>query len=416
MHASQRMLMSGLIVWTMSSGIVTGAPPTVATGKGLAVDTVALKGGASLRGAILEQKPDRSVTIGVTRAWLETAQPELAKAHAAEEVAELRKLWTTARDRAASAAETEPAESPYGRFLRGEVERLEGLLAADPVPRPAFVVLELAGARVQRVTRPPLEQQRWAVLAWKHGWVDVEHKAATTLKRELVDRDIPLDGPLPDLSDRFPPLPQDEREWAARRAMLAYAHGRRLDFQGTREVLVPTSDEGPPALATILPQLLQSQLRSQLQGLLGEGVTPQAPELPQQRLDTAIKTATDRGVRGFRVTWLDLAPERQRVTVETRFYAQFDDQSWRPVWGHQEAADSNQPRPDLEAQIAADPQIATLRTSLAEVGLPTDSLEDAFRTGAATMAALTTANRTFEAFLSRYMAAVERPKLLLPSP
>ncbi len=414
MLASRRRLISGLVVCRLTCGLVTGAPPTIATGKNLAVDTVALKGGASLRGAILEQKPDRSVTIGVTRAWLEAAQPELAKAHAADEVEELRKLWTTARDRAASAAETEPAESPYGRFLRGEVERLEGLLAADPPPLPMFVVLELAGARVQRVTRPPQEQQRWAVLAWKHGWIDVEHKAASTLKRELVDRDIPLDGPLPDLSDRFPPLPQDEREWGARRALLAYAHGRRLDFQGTREVLVPVSDEGPPALAAILPQLLQSQLRSQLQGLLGEGATPQAPELPQPQLDAAIKTAKERDVRGFRVTWLDLAPERQRVTVETRFYAQLDNQAWRPVWGHQEAADTSQPRPELEAQIAVDPQIATLRTSLAEVGLPTDSLDDAFRTGAATMAALTAANRTFEAFLSRYMTAVERPKLLLP--
>ncbi|HET6426510.1 MAG TPA: hypothetical protein VFG20_22650, partial [Planctomycetaceae bacterium] len=131
----------------------------------------------------------------------------------------------------------------------------------------------------------------------------------------------------------------------------------------------------------------------------------------------AIATAEAKGVRGFRVTRLEMEPDRNRVGVETRFVAKLGDDRWQTVFTATEYADSNQPRPELEARIAKDPQVKSMLQAMSAIGIVDDApLQTAIRNGAATQAALQAADQAFSSFTNRYAQHVDRPKLFLPDP
>ncbi len=408
------LLCTGCCLIGLGGAVLVAAPAKTVS----VVDVVTLKNGRTLRGAILQRRPDRSVTIAVDRNWLQTTNPELFEQQTALEATAQKQAWTESRDRAQAWLD-KLAEAPrLSAFLQQEIERLDRQLAAKKPPSADFLWIELAASQVAKVTPAHPEAQRLAVLAWNEGWVDVEKKDAATLRRELLARDIRLDGAAPDLSTRLPARPQDDLEWSARQAVVAYVYQQPLDFQGTGDLLVPTGGEQKPDLAAILPKLLQSQVDGLLSDLLAEGGGRPKPQ-PSERewLAPAIATATARGVSGFRVTRLDLTPASGRVTVETRFVAKLDADQWVTVWQATETTDSQQARPELEAKIAADPQVKSVLETVKALGVVDDAtFRQALRTGAATMAAQQSADQNFHAFTDRYSRSLDRPKLFLPAP
>jgi hypothetical protein len=65
----------------------------------------------------------------------------------------------------------------------------------------------------------------------------------------------------PDLSERFPARPQDDREWSARLAIAAYASGEPLDFQGTGDMLVESNAAREEKdMAAIVAKLMSQQV------------------------------------------------------------------------------------------------------------------------------------------------------------
>jgi hypothetical protein len=408
-----RAMVLGLIVTALAA-----APPVKKVPAGpLAVDAVSLESGRSLRGAILQRNADRSITIAVSRNWLKSANPELFEQQNTLDLKTQREAWTQARDRLKVLFETPPKSQRLAFFLQSELDQIEKELAAEEPQRAEFFWIELPGSQVSRVAPATPERQKLAVIAWNEGFIDVETQDATTLQKELTKRKIPLDGPTPDISSRLPPRPQDDREWAARMAVVEYVYRQALDFQGMGDTLVRTGEGQKPDLTAVFQKLMKQQVDSVLKDLLNEGPARPEPIKPERELFApAIAAAESAGSRGFRVTRLQMEPERNRVGVEVRFIAKVDDERWQTIWQATEFADTTQPRPDMEAKIEQDPQVKSVLQTIKTVGFLDDApLRTALRTGAATMSAMQSAEQAFFTFTNRYTQHVDRPKLLLPA-
>lgn len=378
----------------------------------LAVDVVTLKAGRSLRGAVLYRSPKGDLSVAVSRAWLKQANPSDYEEKASADAQSQREAWTQTRDRLTSLLETAPDQSRLAFLYRSELDRLEELLAKDEPPETLFLVLDLPAASVGKVTLATPERRRLALLAWQEELPDVETRDANSLKQILVKEGVPLEGPLPDLSGRLPAQPQSEREWAARLALVEYALGRPLDFQGMGSTIVQTGADQPVDLATVLPRLLQEQVGSVLDDLLGNAKPAGKPVDDRELLKPAIAAAEKAGARGFRVSRLQLNAETSQVRVETRFVARLGADDWQPVWAAVEQADGRQARPDQETQIEADPQLQTALKSIQSLGLGVeDGLRQAIRVGAATMAAQQAADGRFFELRERYTRRLDGPRL-----
>lgn len=378
----------------------------------LAVDVVTLKAGRSLRGAVLYRSPKGDLSVAVSRAWLKQANPSDYEENASADAQSQREAWTQTRDRLTSLLETAPDQSRLAFLYRSELDRLEELLAKDEPPETLFLVLDLPAASVGKVTLATPERRRLALLAWQEEIPDVETRDANSLKQILVKEGVPLEGPLPDLSGRLPAQPQSEREWAARLALVEYALGRPLDFQGMGSTIVQTGADQPVDLATVLPRLLQEQVGSVLDDLLGNAKPAGKPVDDRELLKPAIAAAEKAGARGFRVSRLQLNAETSQVRVETRFVARLGADDWQPVWAAVEQADGRQARPDQETQIEADPQLQTALKSIQSLGLGVeDGLRQAIRVGAATMAAQQAADGRFFELRERYTRRLDGPRL-----
>ncbi len=378
----------------------------------LAVDVVSLKTGRSLRGAVLYRSPKADVSVAVSRSWLKQANPAYYEQAAAADALSQREAWTQTRDRLKLLLELPPEQPRLAFFYRSELERLEELLGKDDPLETLFLVLDLPAASVGRVTLANPERRKLALLAWQEEIPDVETRDANSLKQILVKEGVPLEGPLPDLSDRLPAQPQSEREWEARLAIVEYALGRPLDFQGMGSTIVRTGADQPVDLAAVLPRLLQEQVGSVLDDLLGNARPTGKPVDDRELLKPAIAEAETAGSRGFRLTRLQLNAETSQVMVETCFVARLSPDDWQPVWAAVEHADGRQARPEQEAQIEADPQLQTALKSIKSLGLGVeDSLRQAIRVGAATMAAQQGADGRFFELRERYTRRLDGPRL-----
>lgn len=412
-----RTIPAGLLILALAVGTAAAAPPPKKSATGpWAVDVVTLKSGRSLRGAIVQRNVDRSVTMVVSRAWLQTANPELFAQQEALDLQTQRDAWQQTRDRL-NARLAMPSDMPrLTTFLQSERDRLQANLDAPNPKREDFFWMELSAAQVSRVQPATAEYQKLAVIAWHEGFVNVETQDAPTLRAELAKRNIPLDGPTPDISSRLPALLQDDREWAARLTVLESVYGPALEFQGIGETILRSGAGQKPDLAAFIQNVMQEQVGSVLKDLLNEGPPrPEAVKTERELFAPAIAAAEAEGIRGFRVTRLMMELERNRVTVETRFVAQWDKDRWQTLFIAQETADSSQARPQLEMKLQKDPQVKAVLETIKAVGLLDDApLQTAMRTGAAAMVTLQAADLAYYAWIHRYTQHVDRPKLLLP--
>jgi hypothetical protein len=235
------------------------------------------------------------------------------------------------------------------------------------------------------------------------------------LQRELQKRDINLEATPPDLADKLPARPQDEREWAARLTVVEYTLVKAFDLQGTGDLVIPTGDGRPINVGAVLPQVLQQQMEAVLGDLSGRPVgVPMAPQRNRGWLPGAVAAAEKAGVRGFRVTRVDVGIETRRATVTSEFVAQTAPDEWRAVWHTTETTDGSQPRPEQEARIARDPQVkAALEALRAFGGVGDNPVQQAIRVGAAAMTAQQAAERRFFEFRERIVNHLDRPPLVI---
>jgi hypothetical protein len=390
------------------------------SGSRLAVDVVKLKSGKTLRGTIARSDSDGSLTMAVSREWLRKADPKLLASVEAEEgrtrVAALEQL----RDRIKGELERVSEESAVTTILRVERKRVESQLAEAARPeQPQFVWLELTAKKVSKISSPSIDQKRIAGWSWYGRLANVEARDAEDLARELARRRIDPAQPVPDLSERLPLRLQNEREWSARIALIHYSLGKRLDFQGTGDLLVRADHAKNAAdVAPLVAKLFGGQVDALLKDLLNEGHSapgPPAPASPKSSnawLEPAIREAERDRARAFRATRVDLGLERRQATVNSAFAVQLANGKWEVIWSDRDTEDGSQVRPALEAGIANDPQVRSALGLLKSLGANgDDQVRSAIRFGAATMAAQQAVNSRFSRFQEPFLQRLDGPPL-----
>jgi hypothetical protein len=378
----------------------------------LAVDIVTLKSGKSVRGAVV--KADAGViSIAVARGWLDHSMPDLYQKTVANESQLQRQIAEQLRDRLKKQLETPAQDQRLTFFLKQELERVESQLTRkEPVEPSQFLWLDLEQGTVAKVVRAAPDRQRVAIWAWNESFPNVETRDVHDLERDLKQRKIDPTVAPPDLSNRLAPQLQDDREWAARLAIVEYAFGEPLDFQGTGTVLIRTeADQKGIDLAPILSKVMQTQVDSLLKDLVGDSATKSSMN-DNDWLKSATAEANSAGARGFRATRVEVKVDQHQAAVQTAFAARMPNGSWEAVWSVNETQDATKPRAEFAAKIAEDPRMKQVLQAVKSFGLGSDErVRKAIRFGAATMVAQQAADGKFFEFRDRYLKRLDGPPL-----
>lgn len=395
-----------------------GGEVTRDTAARLCVDIVQIRPGRELRGSIVSRGDDGALTIAVRREWLAEHEPRMAEELAAEEaegkVAAREKLI----ERLEEWLEERSEDVRLSAILRDELAGFRNVVekpqGAGEEERSEFVLIDVEADEVRRVYAQPPRRKQVGLVAWQAGIERVESLRLARLEEKLEGQGIDWRTTEVDLSDRLPAKAvDDERTWAARRAIYEYSFRERLDFQGTGDFLVEAGDGEQPAGAELLAGLLQGGLGDDLSDLLDEALGEGDKQGKAKRptwLQTASTTADERGLTGFRVTRMEHDLAQKQITVESRFVARMPDGQWETIWLHTQTAEANGERPGLEDRIRQDEQVADALKLLESLGLEGD-VEVALQFGAATMEAQQTADDKFYHFRDRYTQRVDGPVL-----
>lgn len=387
------------------------------------VDKVFLREGITLYGAILGRSSDGTLTMAVQREWLQAKSKRFYEQQTASE--DTAKNLETLRDRIRDWLQEvsqqknlpdRPVNLPLQQYLREQLEKAEKKLAAarqnPQAPKSQFILVKIPAERVQRGYSQPEADRRVALAAWKLKLADVEEKSTEDLREELRERNIDPAKLEVDLSDRLPARADDERQWAARRAIVEHQFWMSLEFQGTKDYLVETGRERPD-LTKLLPKILNQELTRQLGELLGTpgGVASRKTD----PIAEATKIADENQYSSVVVMRLDQNLKRNQVSVETMLLAKMPGGEWERVWSHVEQADASQTRKAVEDELADHEQIKQIRDAVKALGLPgvDNQMTIAIRFGAATMETQQKAREALDAFVKRYGEELDRPPLIL---
>ena len=391
-----------------------------------AVDLVTLKSGERLRGAFMGRDAKGIVSMAVQREWLKQNEPKYLEALLAAEKESALAADQELIQRNEKWIAQNPKQDLLIAFLKGEIdESKDRIQTINKTGVDAqFVVVRFPDNRIRSKYSQQPSNRKIALLAWQESYKDVETREAEDLAKALDQDGLELDKEVVNLSSRLPIKRQSDREWAARQAIVEFAFGEQLEYQGTGTALFRTGKEQQIDLAKVLPQLLQNTLKTQLGGLedlLNEpglnGRRPAAnranarPDFTKQ-----IAEATKMGVRGFRVTSLDLNPTAGRAAVTGQFVARMPNGKWETIWESTITEDATKARPGAEFQIKNDPQLKQLTSLLNGLDGGLDGqLNTAIRFGGATMEAQKKADTKFFEFRDKYMRRLSSPTISVPA-
>ncbi len=384
------------------------------------IDLVKLKSGQTIRGAVVHQEADGALLVAIQRDWLRRASPGLSVKIEKDEADSQHAAWTQLRDRLERELKAAPAESGLAAFLKGEQRRTAELLSRPGGAQGLqFAWLAVPKKNLARLVPAAPDRRRIAGWAWYERLAGVETRSAADLARELSRKGDNVSLPVPDFSDRFPPRLQDDREWAARMAVVGYTLGDSLDFQGTGDLLVRTGSSNNAAdLSPIIARIFSQQVDSLLKELLNpEGANARGGAAPHAWLKSALCEADRLRARGFRATRVDLNLNARQATVESAFAAKMPGGGWETIWSDRETQDGSKQRAQSEELITKDPQVSAALKAVKSLGLADDDqFQQAIRFGAATMAAQKAVDARFFAFRDPLVKRLDGPPLWLRGP
>jgi hypothetical protein len=310
----------------------------------------------------------------------------------------------------------QPDPGPHRFLLEQELDRATHWLAQEMPETSPLMLVVLTQKNVERVDSPGVKWLLLAQWAWSAELEDPEKADAAKLVKQLEDRQIAWQSEPPELGLKFPAMPQDDREWQARLALVKYSRAEAVTFQGTGELMIRTGPESQPAdLGPMMAKLMQSQVQSLLDELSGKraGANSNSND-PHHRWMRVATTEADRIERDYlRATSVTTSPVNGTAVVETGFSVKFRDGEWESIWFATDTQNADaQDRAAIE-RIEKDPQIESLRKTLSGFGLGAgnEQIDQAIRIGAATMRAQQNTDSQFEKFRQRYQHRLDLPIL-----
>ncbi len=381
----------------------------------LGVDVVTLADGRQLRGGIYSQDKRKNLVLAVERAWLKTALPEYYAQQLELEKQREEKIREQILPRLEAWIERRQESKQLLLYLEEQHERLSTPVALDQRrgEEPEFIFIELGTRDVQRTYIQPAERRQVAMVGWQERLEDVSTRSVMSLAEELKENGIPdIAQQRVDLSFQLPPLPDDQRHWAVRMAIIEYLFDVHVSFQGSGSLLVRTDNEAEvPDAGQVIAEMLQQQLSRQLADLFPGGKP--AGEKPWQQ--KVIQVAQAEQVNAAHVLLVRQDLKAQRVIVESHFLARMPAGRWENVAQHRQIVVVGGVQPELQARVEADPEVQKVLAVFEVLGLEKNDprIQLALRFGAATDIALQGVNKQFGEAQLPFGQQLERPPIKL---
>lgn len=390
--------------------------PTVSDSR-LGVDCLKLNNGKRLYGFLLDQDPQsgrfQSGRFAVERAWLATTHPLY--------FAELEDKEQTQREQALTQQRTrlidwiaELEEGVLKRFLQSEQSRTEQRTASQIKPS-QFAIVEFEKQEVRDLSLARPELRQIAGIAFRENLVNVTITPATYLRRQLDALNVDASKEQVDLQDRLPTTRKEsDRQWAAKQALIEYAFGRELEFQGTNDLLVRKGDDQAD-VGQLLTQAMSANSANMVQQLGADLGLPEFAQFAKTSKNDAwkskvIRVAEEENFRGALVSRLDQNLLSSEVKVTVTFLAKPKNGDWFQAFEYVARADANNQPAERLQRIKDDPQVKQLLSMVQSLGLGS-RLDQALRQGAATEQALNDGSAEFNEFLSRFGSKVDGPSV-----
>ena len=411
------------LVWFASACMLVVVANTSAFGQNresarFVVDVVHLKNQKQIRGFVLSAKPNEDVSIAVSKGWLER-EDQAAYAKAEESAKqESAKARLQLRDRLKILV-NDPAQMRDGAFgflVRSELERIESEIENPPDQENQFLVLRVKSTTVSSLNIASDANRKIAVWSWHERLPDVESRKPSSLASELKLKKIDATTAPPDLASRFYVTSEGDEHWTIRLAIVSYRLDKSIEFQGSGEVMLLVGGEQPPDFASLMGQMMQSQLNSLVQELTGVSKKPSNLKSDESEwTKSAISQAEKRNATYFRATNVRTEPSGNAATVESIFMVKLASGQWTAAWKTRNSQFASEQNADAIKRITNDPQVKAIQTQFVALGGAGVSLDSAIKIGAATMTAQRIANEEFLRFSERYVKQLNSPPVDTPS-
>ena len=384
----------------------------------LAVDVVHLKNQKQIRGFVLSAKTNEDVSIAVSKGWFEREDQAAylkAEVSAKQESAKAR---LQLRDRLKILL-NDPAQMRDGAFgflVRSELERIESEIANPPDHEIQFLVLRVKSTTVSSLNIATDANRKIAVWSWHERLSDVESRKPSSLANELKLKKIDATTAPPDLSSRFYVASEGDELWTIRLAIVSYRLDKAIEFQGSGEVMLLVGGERPPDFASLIGQMMPSQLNSLVQELTG--VSKKPPDFKSEEAEwtkSAVSQAEKRNAAYFRATNVRTESLGNAAIVESIFMVKLASGQWTAAWKTSVTQLASEQNGDAIQRITNDPQVKAIQAQFEAFGGAEVSLDTAIRVGAATMTAQRNVNDEFVRFSELYIKQLNSPPIQLPS-
>jgi hypothetical protein len=389
-----------------------------------ACDMLWLAGGERLFGILMGPPQGGKVGIVVDREWFRKHYREMYDTTVAGENDRRRALLESLAKRLAAWRERRSEPKLLAAFIERSLEqtdkRLRGLDdEKSPLEPSQLVLVEVPQAKVRKHYAQPPATRRVLALAWQERVPGAVEQTSAALIEQLKAKEIDPQRVAPDLADRLGPLTQDDRQWAAKVALVEYEILGKPHYQGTGSKLIRDDSGQPrPDLAKLFAATAEEQLGDLLGELLGSagGAKRKGNDKMRQAVEGATREAAAEGHNGVRITYLSQDLAGHKVTVTASFLARMPDGAWQSIWEHTSSIDTTKPRTDEETKLTDDPQIAEVLKIAEGLGIdPNDErIRIALRHGVVTNEALVESNAAFVEFMLPNVRSLEGPPIAVP--
>jgi len=297
-------------------------------------------------------------------------------------------------------------------FLKKELERVDAEILNRLGEDVQFLILRIKSNTVSSLSLANDLNRKIAVWSWYERLADVETRKPSSLNIELKAKKIDAASTPPSLANRFYPVEESEDQWSMRLAIVSYRLDKPVEFQGSGESMFYIENGQAPDMASLMGQMMQSQMSTLLAELSGVPKKPTASKIEDTAwLQSAVKQAEKKNAKYLRATHVRTEPVLDIATVDSVFLVKLESGKWSTAWQANSVQSAGEQKEDAMKRVANDPQIQSIQTQFEALGGTGGPMDKAIRMGAATMAGQRFVNDEFLQFTERYLNRLSVPPI-----